>query len=113
MPGQWTPEHPEPARIVARPVDPLERHAYNFRAPAARAAPQDLFYDLLVRDRAGMEMRVELAVEHAAREIRSAQVPDGLGVNPASVVHHQIDHGRVGRVRMRRSSRVRGIRRRA
>ena len=52
VPGQRTPEHPEPARVVARPVDPLERHAHDLGTPAARAAPQDLFRDGLTRERA-------------------------------------------------------------
>jgi hypothetical protein len=45
MPGQWTPQHPEPARVVTRPVDPLERHAHDLGTAAAGAAPQDLFFD--------------------------------------------------------------------
>jgi len=37
-------------------------------------------------------MRVELAREHALCEIHVPQVPDGGGVNPAPVFHHQVDH---------------------
>src|SRR5918996_6271550 len=52
MPGQRTPEHPEPSRVVPRPVDPLQRHAYDLDTAAAGAAPQDLFCDLLTGERA-------------------------------------------------------------
>src|SRR6478672_11107423 len=54
MPGQRTPEHPEPSRVVARPVDPLERHAHDLGTAAARAAPQDLFCNLLTGECAGL-----------------------------------------------------------
>src|SRR6266550_5777424 len=85
MPGQRTPEHPEPSRVVPRPVDPLQRHAHDLRTPAARAAPQDRF-DRLTRERAGLEMRVELALEYPARQLHVAQIPDGRSVNPTPVL---------------------------
>ena len=37
--GQRSPEHPEPARVIRRPVDMLERHADDLGGKSAPAAP--------------------------------------------------------------------------
>ena len=39
MAGQGTPEHPEPARVIARPIDVLQRHADDLRGECAGATP--------------------------------------------------------------------------
>ena len=64
-------------------------------APAARAAPQDLFGDRLTRERAGLQMWIELARKHAARDLHFAQVSDRGRVDPTAVFQHQVDHRRV------------------
>jgi hypothetical protein len=54
MPGQRTPQHPEPSVVVPRPVDPLERDAHDLGTAAAGAAPQDLFCDPITGERAAV-----------------------------------------------------------
>ena len=41
-------------------------------------------------------MRIDLALEHLARQFHVADVANGGGVDPAAVFDHQIDHGLVG-----------------
>jgi hypothetical protein len=113
VPGQRAPQHPEPSRVVPRPVDPLERHAHDVYAPATRAAPEDLLCDRLARERAGLQMRIELAREHPACDLHFAQVPDGGCVDPATMFQHEVDHRRVRCVRAWRTAVVRGKGRRA
>src|SRR4029450_6353092 len=83
MPGQRTPEYPEPPYVVSRPVDPLERHAHDLGTAAAGAAPQDLFCNLLTGERAGLRMRINLALKHPARQFDVAEGADGAGAGPA------------------------------
>ena len=95
VPGQRTPQRPEPSRVVPRPVDPLQRHAHDVRAPPARAAPQDLFGDRLTRECAELQVWIELARKHAACDLHFAQVSDRGRVDPTAVFQHEVDHRRV------------------
>ena len=45
-----------------------------------------------------VQMRVELAREHAAGDVHLAQVPNGGRVDPAAMFHHQLDHRRIRRL---------------
>ena len=90
--GDRPPQHPEPSRVVGRPVDVLERHADDVGAEGAGAAPQELLGDGAAGEVVLREVRIDLAGEHPARDLRLPRVPRRAGIDPSSVLLDERDH---------------------
>src|SRR5215469_12020994 len=65
----WTPQHPEPARVLRRPVHVLQRHTHDGGTKRTSATPKKLLCDGMAGKIVRFDMSVDFAGKHLASDL--------------------------------------------